>query len=482
MKEKTTSHWIILILLALAQFMVVLDVSIVNVMLPTVQHAFHMSQTSLQWVITMYTLSFGGFLLLGGRAADLFGRRRVFLTGVTAFCIISLLDGLSQSGGMLITLRGFQGLAGAFMSPAALSIVLVTYKEGHDRNLALSVWGAVASGGAAVGVLLGGILTQYFGWRFNFFINVPIGIFVLIGAYRLVPKHESEETHSSLDLPGAVLVTSSLMLLVYALTKAPANGWLAHDTLTFFAVSAALMAGFIFNESRAKHPLVRLSIFKIRNVTGANLAQLSTAASLFSVFFFTTLYVQEILHYSPVKTGFSFLVIPVAIAITATNTPKLIKKVGFKPIMMTGPLISAVGLFILAHVPVHGGYWVHIMPGFLLMGLGLGFTFVSALVAATTGIPGHLAGLASGLINTSQQVGGSLGLAVLSGVAASSTAHYLQRAHAVVTPALSAAAAVHGFHAGYYVAVCFPIAASVFAALIIKQKKVAIEGPLPPAA
>jgi EmrB/QacA subfamily drug resistance transporter len=474
MKEKSTNHWLILILLAAAQFMVVLDVSIVNVMLPTVERAFHLSVTNLQWVITAYTLTFGGFLLLGGRAADLFGRRRVFLTGTAVFALVSLLDGLSRSGGMLITLRAFQGLAGAFMSPAALSIVLVTYREGHERNLALSVWGAVASGGAAVGLLLGGIITQYLGWRWNFFINVPVGIIVLIGAYRLVPKHESEETHNNLDLPGAVLVTGGLMTLVYALVKAPAAGWTGHTTLIFLGISAAALIGFIINEKYVKHPLMPLSIFKIRNVSGADLIQLCTAAGLFSVFYFSTLYVQEILGYSPVRTGLSFLPIPFVIAITATNAPRLIKKVGFKPILIVAPLFTATGLFLLAHVPVHGSYWSHMLPGMAIMAFGLGFTFVSILVAATSGVARHLSGLASGLVNTAQQMGGSLGLAALTGIAASSTTRFLTHAHSA-SHATVAAATVHGFHNGYYVASCFGVAASLLAIFIIKRPKVATD-------
>jgi EmrB/QacA subfamily drug resistance transporter len=463
MKEKSTSHWLILILLATAQFMVVLDVSIVNVMLPTVERA----------------LTFGGFLLLGGRAADLFGRRRVFLTGTAVFALVSLLDGLSRSGGMLITLRAFQGLAGAFMSPAALSIVLVTYREGHERNLALSVWGAVASGGAAVGLLLGGIITQYLGWRWNFFINVPVGIIVLIGAFRLVPKHESEETHNNLDLPGAVLVTGGLMTLVYALVKAPTTGWTAHTTLTFFAISIVALIAFVVNESRVKYPLMPLSIFKTRNISGADAIQLFTAAGLFSVFYFSTLYVQEILGYSPVRTGLSFLPIPFMIAIAATNAPRLIKKIGFKPILVVAPLLTATGLFLLAHVPVHSSYWSHMLPGMLLMGFGLGFTFVSVLVAATSGVARHLSGLASGLVNTAQQIGGSLGLAALTGIAASSTTRFLMHAHSA-SHATVAAATVHGFHDGYYVAACFGVVASVLAILVIKRPKVATEAPETP--
>jgi EmrB/QacA subfamily drug resistance transporter len=469
-EKKKTNHWIILVLLALAQFMVVLDVSIVNVMLPTVQRVFSLSETNLQWIITAYSLAFGGFLLLGGRAADLFGRRRVFLTGVAMFSIVSLLDGLSQSGGMLISLRALQGLSGAFMSPAALSIVLVTYREGHERNVALSVWGAVASGGAAVGVLLGGILTQYLGWRWNFFINVPVGIFVLISAMRILPKHESEEKHNDLDLPGAVSVTAALMLLVYTLTQAPTDGWLSHKILLYFAGTVVLLVAFVINESRVKHPLIPLSVFRLRSITGANLIQLSIAAALFSVFFFTTLYIQNILGYSPVRTGFSFLPVPFAIAITATNAPKLIKRVGFKPILMTAPLISGIGLFMLAHIPVHGSYMAHVFPGLVVMGLGLGATFVSVLGAATSGVPSHLSGLASGLVNTSQQIGGALGLAILSGISASSTTRYLENSHPV-THRTAIIATVHGFQSGYYVAALFTLAAAIFATLILKRAK-----------
>ena len=302
---KARSHWLILIVLALAQFMVVLDVSIVNVALPAVQKAFGMSQSSLQWIVTAYTLAFGGFLLLGGRAADLFGRRRMFLIGTAIFGAASLIDGLAPTGGILIALRAAQGLAAAIMSPAALSIVLVAYKEGHERNTALSVWGAVASGGAAAGVLLGGIITEYLGWRWNFFINIPVAIGVLIAAWRIVPLHESEETHNELDLPGAVSVTGSLMLLVYALVEAPSHGWTSASTLIYLAISIALMAFFIWNEQRVEHPLVPFKIFRIRNVVGANLTMMPIVAGMFSTFFFASLYAQTVLGYSPVKTGLS---------------------------------------------------------------------------------------------------------------------------------------------------------------------------------
>ncbi len=473
LSSKQTSHWLVLILLALAQFMVVLDVSIVNVALPSIQHAFHMTATQLQWVITAYTLTFGGFLLLGGRSADLFGRRRTFLMGVTAFTLASLADGLSQSGTQLIIFRAIQGLAAAFMSPAALSIVLVTYREGHERNVALSVWGAVASGGAAVGVLLGGILTQYLNWRWNFFVNVPIGILVVFTAIRILDRHESASEHNNLDLPGAVLATGGLMMLVYALVKAPTEGWSSGSSLLHFGIAIAALVGFVINESRAKHPLMPLHIFKIRNLSGANALQILMAAGMFSIFFFTTLYLQEILGYTPIRTGVSFLIVPIVIAIAATNVPRLIKRIGYKPILMVAPLFVSAGLFWLSKVPVDGTFWGNVAPGLILLGLGMGGTFVSVTIAATSGVPHDEAGLASGILNTSQQVGGSIGLAVLTGIATSSTANYIANVQQYGVPVheIAAAATVHGFHDGYLVASTFGIGASLIATFVIKQRR-----------
>jgi EmrB/QacA subfamily drug resistance transporter len=473
--KQQTSHWLVLILVALAQFMVVLDVSIVNVALPAIQRGFHMSDTSLQWIVTAYTLTFGGFLLLGGRAADLFGRRRTFLTGTVFFTIFSLIDGLSGSGGMLTIFRTLQGLSAAFMSPAALSIVLVTYREGHERNVALSVWGAVASGGAAVGVLLGGIFTQYLGWRWNFFNNVPVGIFVVITALRILDKHESEADHNSLDLFGAVSVTAGLMSLVYALVEAPTRGWTGHTALTFFGIAIVALAFFIYNENRVAHPLMPLRIFRIRNLVGADLLMLCMAGGLFSIFFFTTLYMQEVLGYTPIKTGVSFLVIPVAIAITATNVPRLIKRVGYRPILMTAPLVVSAGLFWVSHLPVNGTFWGNVAPGMILLGLGMGATFVSATIAGTSGVPKHEAGLASGLLNTSQQIGGSLGLAVLTGVATSSSARYIKNLNLLSPPSphTVAAATVHGFHDGYLIASTFGVFAALIATFVIRNQRAA---------
>jgi len=465
--RKQANHWLILVLLALAQFMVVLDVSIVNVALPAIQKAFHMSPENLQWIVTMYTLTFGGFLLLGGRAADLFGRRKIFLAGIALFTLASLGTALAQSETWIIVARGVQGLAGAFMSPAALSIVLVTYREGHERNVALSVWGAVASGGAAAGVLLGGILTQYLDWRWNFFINVPVGLIVVASSLLILDRHDSGIDHNELDLPGAVLATGGLMSLVYALVKAPTDGWTSTTAVVFFVIAIAALVAFVINEQRVKHPLVPLSIFRIRNLSGADLLMFCMSAGMFSIFFFTTLYMQEILGYSPVHTGLCFLVMPVIIAVVATNVPRVIQKIGYKPILMIAPLFVSGGLFWLSHIPVHGSFWADVAPGLSLMALGMGGVFVAGTVAATSGVPHHESGLASGLLNTSQQVGGALGLAVLTGIATSSTTHYI-KAHATAGPAV---ATVHGYHDGYLIASTFGIIAALLATFVIRQQK-----------
>lgn len=467
MPKSQKSHWWILITLALAQFMVVLDVSIVNVALPSMQKAFGMAQADLQWIVTAYTLAFGGFLLLGGRAADLYGRRKMFVIGTILFGLASLFSGLAQSGTMLIALRALQGLAAAMMSPAALSIVLVTYKEGHERNTALSVWGAVASGGAAAGVLLGGIITEYLGWRWNFFINVPVAIAVAYAAWQLVPAHDSEETHNELDLPGAISVTAAMMLLVYGLVEAPSHGWTSTSSLLLFTGTALLLAFFVWNERRVAHPLVPFKIFRIRNVTAANLVQMPIVAGMFSTFFFATLYLQLVLGFSPVITGLCFLAVPFSIGISASQVPKLVKKIGFKPILIVSPLITGAALFYLSHLRVNGTYWHDLLPGFILMGLGMGGNFIAITIAATSGVHGKESGLASGLLNTSQQIGGAIGLAVLTGVATSAAARYM---HGGATNPL--AAEVHGFHMAFLVATGFMVLASVLAATLLKQEKV----------
>jgi EmrB/QacA subfamily drug resistance transporter len=469
LSKHSENKWIILALLALAQFMVVLDVAIVNVALPSIAKELHFAQNNLQWVVTAYTLTFGGFLLLGGRAADLFGRRRIFITAVTFFGLMSLLCGLAQSESQLIIARAFQGLAAAFMSPAALSIVLSEFREGKERNTAMGVWAGVSAGGAAVGVLLGGFLTQYLNWRWNFFVNVPVGIIVVFGALRLLPHHIGEENRKvGLDLAGATLATVGLMSLVYGLSKAPNNGW---DSLTvqgFIAAGLALLVVFVINEAKlAKQPLMPLEIFKIRNVLGANIAFLVIACTLFSMFFFITLYVQQVLGYSPVKTGLGFLPVTVIVGVTSGIVSNLVNKIGYKPFMVAGPVFIATGLFILSKIlKVDGDYWHNVFPGLAIFAFGMGNTFVSGTLAATSGVPKHFSGLASGVLNTSQQVGGAIGLAVLSAVAFSTVKTDI----AAHTSPLQAQ--VNGYKDGMHVGVALAIFAALVVLLVVKNHKV----------
>jgi EmrB/QacA subfamily drug resistance transporter len=458
------SNWLVFFLVAIAQFMVVLDTSITNVALPAIKSSLHFSQSSLQWVITAYALTFGGFLLLGGRAADLFGRRRTLLAGMGAFTAFSLLIGLSQSETMLIALRALQGVSAAFMSPAALSIVLATFKEGKERNRALGLWTTVATGGAAVGLLLGGFLTEYINWRWNFFINVPVGIAVGLAIRKYVPLHEGESQDKHLDLPGATLVTAGLISAVFAISQAPTWGWLSGKTLGVLAGALALILGFVFNEARlAKHPLMPLSIFKIRNVSGANLMMAPLYAGMMGMFFLTSLYLQSVLGYASLKTGLSFLPFPIILGIMSTRTPKLVGKYGFKPFLIAGPLVIALGVALLSRLPVDGNYLTNVLPTVLIMPIGIGLTFMPLFAAATTGVPVSQGGLASGLLNTSQQMGGALGLAILSGVAASVT-----KANAHLG---RAGALVQGYDRAFSVAVGFMLVAAALAALVITQRK-----------
>jgi EmrB/QacA subfamily drug resistance transporter len=468
LSKHSENKWVILALLALAQFMVILDVSIVNVALPSMARDLHFTGSNLQWVVTAYTLTFGGFLLLGGRASDLFGRRRIFITSVSLFALFSLLAGLAQSDIQVIIARALQGLAGAIMSPAALSIVLAEFEEGEERNKAMGVWGGVAAGGAAAGVLLGGVLTQYLSWRWNFFVNVPVGLIVVLASVRLLPHHIGEENKKiNLDLPGAVLATGGLMSLVYGLSKAPQDGWGSATVWSFIAAGIALLLAFVWNESRAKQPLMPLEIFKIRNVLGANAAFVVIACTLFSMFFFMTLYVQQVLGYSPLKSGLSFLPITFIVGSLSAIISAQIGKIGYKPFMNMGPLFIALGLFLIGHnMKVGGDYWHNVFPGLAVFACGMGFTFVAGTLAATSGVPKHFAGLASGILNTSQQVGGAIGLAVLSAVAFSA-----------ITAEVSAGgppkyAQVHGYQAGIAVGIGLALVAALTVFLVVKNRKV----------
>ena len=460
---KQRSNWLIFTLVAVAQFMVILDVCITNVALPVMKQALAFSTSSLQWVITAYALAFGGFLLLGGRMADLFGRRRTLVIGMSGFTLFSFLIGLADSSIAVIVLRALQGLAAALMSPSALSIVLTTFREGSERNRALGLWSIVSTGGAAVGLLLGGVLTQYLGWRWNFFINVPVGLAMSVAILRLVPAHEQEAAHHDLDLPGAVLVTSGLISLVYAITQAPAKGWLSAPTLGTLGLGAALLAGFLWNESRSKHPLMPLSIFKVRNVTGGNLVMAPVYAGQMGMFFLTSLYVQTVLHYGPALTGLSFLPFPVILALVASRVSKLVSKIGYKPFLIAGPGLVAVSFLWLARLTPASTYLNGLLPTVFLMPIGIGMTFMPVIAAATSGVPANESGLASGLINTSQQLGGALGLAILSGVAAAVTSAAI---HAPAPVAL-----VRGYDRAFLAGALLMAMAAVLAATIIKQTR-----------
>ncbi len=469
-QKKATHKNLILAIVALAQFMVVLDVSIVNVALPSIYKALHFtSPSNLQWVVTAYTLTFGGFLLLGGRAADLFGRRRMFTLGVGLFVIASLITGLSQNSLTLEIMRAVQGIAGAIMSPAALSIVLATFKEGPERNKALSIWGGIAAGGAAAGVLIGGILTQYLNWRWNFFINVPIGIMVIVAALYYVDNYHSTVKHRHLDLSGALFVTTGVMTLVYGLTQAPTKGWTNQYILACFVASIVLLVSFVINEQRKEHPLIPLDIFKVGNIAAANLTQFPITACLYSMFFFLTLYLQEVLHFSPVKSGLSFLPITFVIGFTASRMSKVIGRFGYKKPLMVAPAFLALGLLYLSNIQVNGTYWKSVFPGILLIALGLGIIFVAITIAATSGVPREKSGLASGLLNTSQQIGGAIGLAILSGVSANAITAYVKN-HPGTLPN-SPYAQVHSYHDAFLVGVGFAVLAFVLSTVLIKQRR-----------
>ncbi len=468
LSKHSENKWVILALMAMAQFMVVVDVTIVNVALPSMAQALHFSASNLQWVITAYTLTFGGFLLLGGRAADLYGRRRIFLWSVSLFAIFSLLCGLAQSDSQVIIARALQGLAGAIMSPAALSIVLTEFKEGRERNTAMGVWAAVAAGGSAIGLLFGGLLTQYLSWRWNFFVNIPIGIGVVYAAYRLLPHHIGEENKKlKLDLPGAILATGGLMSLVYGLSKAPADGWGSTTVWGFIAAAIVLLIGFVIRENSTDQPMLELSLFKIRNVSGGNGTTLAIACTLFSMFYFMTLYVQTVLGYGPAKTGICFLLVTLVIGFTSAFVSKAVNKLGYKPFLVAGPILLGVGLYVTSAVMKVGGhYWQNVAPGLVLIALGMGCSFISMTLAATAGVPKHFSGIASGVLNTSQQVGGAVGLAVLSAVYASDLKTGLSSG--VTAPY----AKVHGFHAGLHVGVGLAIAAALIALIVVKNEKV----------
>jgi EmrB/QacA subfamily drug resistance transporter len=453
-----------LLLLAMTQFVIVIDASIVNVALPSIGAHLHFSRDDLSWVVNAYTLTFGGFLLLGGRMADLLGRRRMFMLGLIVFSLASFAGGLAQSEPWLIAARAVQGLGAAIVSPAALSIITTTFAEGPERNRALGIWGAVAGAGGAAGVLLGGILTSGLSWRWVLFVNVPIGLAAAAAAPGTLAESRSDDAERTFDFPGAITVTAGLALLVYAVVEAVNVGWGSTETVLRLAGAALLLVSFVIIEQRTRNPLMPFTIFRLRTLRGANIVGLLIGMSLFSMFFFISLYLQDVLGYSPIKTGISYLPLAVGIILSAGAASQVVNKVGFKLPLIFGLLLIAGGLLWFGQVSPGGTYVADVLGPSLLAAVGLGFSFVPVTIAAVTGTRPDEAGLASGLINTSQQVGGALGLAILATVANSRTQSLL---HGGVHPSV---ALTKGFDRAFLFAAGFAIAGAILASLLISSR------------
>jgi EmrB/QacA subfamily drug resistance transporter len=465
-KDTKRTKNLALALLAMTQFVVVIDASIVNIALPSIGRALKFSQDDLTWVVNAYTLTFGGFLLLGGRLADLMGRRRMFMLGLVVFSLASLLGGLAQSEAWLIGARAVQGLGAAIVSPAALSIITTTFSEGAERNRALGVWGAVAGAGGAAGVLLGGVLTSGLSWRWVLFVNVPIGVLCAFLAPRLLRESRSEQGTRSFDIPGAITVTAGLALLVYALVNTVNAGWGSTQTLLEIAGAIALLGVFAAIELRSRAPLMPFSIFRLRTLRGADTVALLIGMSLFSMFFFISLYMQQVLHYSALKAGLSYLPLALAIILSAGAASAGVTRFGFKPVLIVGLLFVAAGLLWFSRAPGTGGtFAANVLGPSVLAAIGLGLSFVPVTIAAVTGTRPHEAGLASGLVNTAQQVGGALGLAILATVANSRTQDVARAGQHDVAIALT-----KGFDRAFLVGAGFALAGALLAGLLISSR------------
>jgi EmrB/QacA subfamily drug resistance transporter len=463
------SKWLALALLATTQFVIVLDAAIVNVAIPTIGRELDFSLENLAWIPNAYALTFGGFLLLGGRMADLLGRRRLFMGGLILFVIASLAGGLSQNETQLIAFRALQGLGAAMLAPSALSMVTNMFTEGAERNKALGVWGAVSGSGGAAGVLLGGVLTEYAGWEWVLWVNVPIGLIAAFLAPRLLVESRAEHETRHFDALGAVAITAGLSLLVYALVDAVTAGWGSTHTIGLLALSFALIVVFVGIESRSVAPLVPFRIFRLRTLTGANVLGLLVGASLFSMFFFLSRYMQEVLRYDALKTGLSYLPLALVIIFSAGAASVLVTKLGFKPVLIAGLVLIVIGLLWFTQLPVDGVYLSDIVAPMIIAAAGLGFAFVPLTIAAVSGISQDDSGLASGLINTSQQIGGALGLAVLATIANSTTKDLVTAAKGA--PAALPNALTEGFHDAFLAGAGFAIVGVIAAMVMISSKE-----------
>jgi EmrB/QacA subfamily drug resistance transporter len=466
--QENRRRWWVLAVIVAAQFMVVLDVAIVNVALPSIKTDLHFSQESLQWVITAYSIFFGGFLLLGGRLADLLGRRRLFIGGLALFTVMSLLDGLAWSEGSLIVFRSLQGLGAAMLSPAALSILTTTFREGRERNVALGVWGAASGSGGAAGVLLGGALTSGLSWSWIFFINVPAGLLVMGVSPWLLGESRADLGHRRFDFAGALSITSGLMLLVYALTRATQHGWGTAETIGLLTASAGLIGGFFLIELRSKAPLLPLRIFRLRTLTASNVAGLLMGGAIFSQFFLLTLYMQQVLHYSALKTGVAYIGLTLTIIAFSAVAQGLVTRFGVRRVLPAGLALSAVALVLFARLPVDGHYFTDLFPAFIISGLGLALAFVPMSIGALTGVKPADAGIASGLINTNQQIGGAIGVAVATTIATTFTSHYVS--DHVGASAFSGPALTYGFQIAFYVLAALAALGAVLSAVMLEPR------------
>ncbi|HKN62950.1 MAG TPA: DHA2 family efflux MFS transporter permease subunit [Gaiellaceae bacterium] len=458
-------RWSALALIVTAQFMVILDVAIVNVALPSIESDLGFSDTGLQWVITAYAIFFGGTLLLGGRLADLLGRRRMFVAGLALFAASSLLCGFAWSSGSLVGFRALQGLGGALLAPAALSLLMTTFAEGRERNKALGIYGAASGSGAAAGVLLGGLVTSYLGWSWIFFVNVPVGVVAIAVTPFVLRDSRADLPHRHFDLAGAASVTGGLMLLVYGLTRAATDGWSSPVTLGLLAGSAALVAAFLAIESRSRSPLLPLRIFRLRALSAANVTMAIIGAVTFSEFFVLTLYVQDVLHYSAVESGVAFSAFALAVVVTSNLAQAVVGRFGVRATLTTGLVLATVSVALLTRLPVDGHYLPDLFPAFVLGGAGMGFSFVPVTIASLQGVERADAGIASGLVNTSRQIGGAIGLAAVSTIAASAAAGY---AHTHAVSAASASATVSGFQTSFVVLGGLLVAAFAVAAVFLR--------------
>jgi len=456
--------WAVLAICCAAQFMVVLDVAIVNVALPQMRASLGLSVAGEQWVVNAYTLTFAGFLMLGGRAADLFGRRRVFIIGLTLFTLFSLVGGLAQSGAWLITARAAQGIGGAILAPATLSILVTTFTVPDERRRALGAWGATAASGAAAGVLVGGILTSLLNWRWVLFVNVPIGIVLLAGAWVALPRNEQRGPRKTLDLTGAITVTAGLAVLVYGIVSTDVHPWLSSRTIVTIAVGLVLLAAFFVTETRfATDPLIPLSIFRRRSLSVANGIAVTVGAGIFGTYFFLSLFLQNVDGYSPLRAGLAFLPVGLCTLVGALVASRIVHLFGARNQLMLGLGVAAAGLLWLSRIQAGDPFVTHVLGPEVLIGVGFGLSFIPMTLSATAGVPVHEAGLASGLINTTRQIGGALGLAIMATVATSIAAGHHAAGHRAAGTALTS-----GYRAAFLIAGAGLIVGALLAALLPK--------------